>query len=208
MRLSWLIPQEKKFFDMLEVESSLVLKAAEFLSSLFDNYGNLMEIKNRITDIEHEGDDTVHKIFEALNQTFITPIDREDIADLTSALDNVLDHIYGAVRRLYLYEIENPTKTMIEFSKVLVKACAQLDLAVKELKELKAPEKIEQRCIEVNKIENDGDEILSGGVVELFKTKDAKEIIKLKEIYDFLESAVDRCEDAANVISDIVMKNR
>jgi predicted phosphate transport protein (TIGR00153 family) len=208
MRLSWLIPQETKFFDMLEIEAEAVLKGAQLLFNLLNDFKDVEKMKNMITEVERQTDDLVHGIFEKLNQTFITPIDREDISSLASSLDNVLDHIHGAARRIHLYEIEQPTKTMVEFATVLLKACTELNFAVKDMKELKKPEKIEEICVEVNSLENKADEILNNGVVELFKTKDAKEIIKLKEIYEFLESAVDRCEDAANVISDIVMKNR
>jgi len=208
MKLSMLIPRERKFFDMLDMEADAVLKGAQVLFNLMGNYSGVEEAKNKITEIEHQTDDIVHNIFLELNLTFVTPIDREDISGLASALDNVLDHIHGAARRLYSYEVEAATKAMVDFAGILLKACTELNLAVKDLRELKKPEKIEERCVEVNSLENEADEVLNIGVAELFKTRDAKEIIKLKEIYEFLESAVDRCEDAANVISDITMKNR
>jgi len=208
VKLSWLIPREKKFFDMLMIEADAVLKGAQVLCDLITDYTDVVAKKNKITEIEHQADDVVHLIFEELNETFITPIDREDISSLASALDNVLDHIHGAARRLFLYKIPSPDETMRRFSDTLLKACNELNLAVKDMKKLKNPEKIEERCVEVNRLENVGDEILNYGVVELFETKEAKDIIKLKEIYEFMESAIDRCEDAANVISDIVIKNR
>lgn len=190
------------------MEANAVLKGAQLLYNFMNDYRNVEDMKDRISEIEHQTDDLVHSIFEKLNETFITPIDREDISSLASALDNVLDHIHGAARRIHLYEVQGPTKTMKRFSEVILKACTELALAVKEMRELKKPEKIEGRCVDINTFENEADEILNYGVVELFKVEDAKGIIKLKEIYEFLESAVDRCEDAANVISDIVMKNR
>ncbi|MHC1635641.1 MAG: DUF47 domain-containing protein [Candidatus Methanospirareceae archaeon] len=211
MRISWLIPREKKFFDLLEKEATNILRGAQRIYELMNNnnYNHDIErAKEEITEIEHETDDIVHTIFEELNVTFITPIDREDISALASALDNILDHIHGAVRRMYLYGIEEPTPAMRDFARVLLRASEELNLAVRSLRELEKPERIEERCIKVNSLENEADEILNYGVTELFKKDDVKEIIKLKEIYEFLESAVDRCEDAANVISDIVVKNR
>jgi uncharacterized protein Yka (UPF0111/DUF47 family) len=145
---------------------------------------------------------------EELNKTFITPIDHEDISKLASALDDVLDHIHAASRRFNLYNIKKPTKVMIAFSDILLEACKDLEIAVSGIRNLKDPEGIEKKCVEVNTLENKADEILNSSVAELLKGKDAIKIIKLKEIYEFLESAMDRCEDAADVISDIVVKHR
>jgi predicted phosphate transport protein (TIGR00153 family) len=208
LKLTWLIPKEKKFFELLVMESNAVLKGAEALHDLVKEYTDVVAKKNKITEIEHQADDIVHLIFEELNETFVTPIDREDISGLASALDNVLDHIHGAARRLLLYKIPSADETMVRFANTLLKACNELNLAVKDMKKMKNPGKIEERCVEVNRLENVGDEILNYGVVQLFETKEPKDIIKLKEIYEFMESAIDRCEDAANVISDIVIKNR
>lgn len=208
MKFSWLIPREKKFFNMLEIESEAVLKGAQYLNNLMGNFVNVEETYKMITEIEHQADDMVHSIFEALNTTFITPIDREDISKLASALDDILDHIHGSMRRIFLYNIEKPPQRMIELTAVLLKSCTELDCSVKGLKNLADPEQIESKCIEINRLENVADEINNQAIVELFKMDDAKEIMKLKEIYSYLESATDRCEDASNVISDIVIKNR
>jgi len=204
---SWLIPQEKKFFDMLENEAENVLVGAKAISELLNDSADIDVVRKKVEEIEHRGDDIVHEIFEALNTTFITPIDHEDISKLASALDDVLDHIHSVTRRLYFYNIKYRTKPMKMFIKVLLKACEELNIAVKGIRELKKPEAIEQKCVEVNTLENEADEILNKSIVELLKVKDAIEFIKLKEIYDFLEIAMDRCEDAANVISDIVVKH-
>jgi hypothetical protein len=204
---SWLVPQEKKFFDMLESEAANLLKGAKTLSVLINN-GMKTETVKDIEDIEHRGDNIVHEICEELNKTFITPIDHEDISKLASALDDVLDHIHAASRRFNLYNIKKPTKVMIAFSDILLEACKDLEIAVSGIRNLKDPEGIEKKCVEVNTLENKADEILNSSVAELLKGKDAIKIIKLKEIYEFLESAMDRCEDAADVISDIVVKHR
>ncbi len=208
MKFTWLIPREKKFFNMLEIESEAVLKGAQYLNNLMENFADIEETYHTITEVEHQTDDIVHSIFEALNTTFITPIDREDISQLASSLDDILDHIHGTIRRIYLYNIAKPTKPMIELTAVILKACIELNFSVKAMKKLENPADIEARCVEVNRLENEADEINNHAVVELFNIGDVKEIIKIKEIYSFLESATDRCEDAANVISDIVIKNR
>lgn len=193
---------------MLEMESEAVLKGAQYLYNLMHNFVNVEETYNKITEVEHQTDDIVHSIFEALNTTFITPIDREDISKLASSLDDILDHIYGAARRIFIYNIAKPTQPMVEFASVLLRACNELNHCIKGMKKLEEPENIEARCVDVNSLENEADEINNQAAVELFKMDDVKEIIKIKEIYAFLESAADRCEDAANVISDIVIKNR
>ena len=208
MRFTWLIPREKKFFDMLEMETEAVHKGAQYLNDLMANYENVEDAFNKIKEIEHKTDNIVHTIFEALNTTFITPIDSEDISRLASALDDILDHIYAAVRRIHIYKIKKPTQSMIDFATVLLNACQALDCSVKGMKKLEKPENIEERCVEINRLENVADEINNRASVELFKLDDVKEIIKIKQIYDFFESATDRCEDAANVISDIVIKSR
>lgn len=208
MKLSWLIPREKKFFELLIMEAEAVLRGAEILHDIVTRYIEVETKKDKIVEVEHQADDIVHNIFEELNSTYITPIDREDISGLASALDNILDHIHGAARRLVIYKTPVSDQTMIKFSEALLKACIEINFAVKDLKDFNKPQKIEERCVEVNRIENIGDEILNNGVEELFETKEAIDIIKLKEIYEFMESAIDRCEDAANVISDIVIKNR
>lgn len=192
------------------MEADAVVKGAQILYNLMRDYTNAGEAREKIATIEHQADEIVHNIFEELNQTFITPIDSEDISGLALALDNVIDHINGAARRIHSYEVEYPTKAMIDFSEVLLKSTTELCAAVRELRDPKNAKSIEARCIEINRLENEGDIILNKGVVELFDnvTRGAKEMIKLKEIYEFIESAIDRCEDATNVISDIIMKNR
>jgi len=203
----WLIPQDKHFFNMLENESNNVLDGSKVFLDMLNNYENIKAIQQQIKDIEHQGDDFVHEIFEELNKTFITPIDHEDISALASAFDDVLDYIDGTATRLVLYEIERPEENMIKLAEVIVKQATELNLAICGLRNIKNPKDIEHRCIEVNRLENVADDIYKSSVAQLFKQKDAIEIMKLKEIYERLEFATDKCEDAANVISDIVVKN-
>ncbi len=203
----WIIPQDKHFFNMLENESQNVLDGSIAFLDMLKNYENIKEKQQIIKDIEHQGDDFVHEIFEELNKTFITPIDHEDISALASAFDDVLDYIDGTAARLVLYEIKKPEENMIKLAEVLVKQTTELNTALSGLRNIKNPKEIEKRCIEVNRLENIADDIYKTSVAQLFKRKDAIEIMKLKEVYERLEFATDKCEDAANVISDIVVKN-
>ncbi|MFZ3058172.1 MAG: DUF47 family protein [Candidatus Methanoperedens sp.] len=203
----WIIPQDKHFFNMLENESQNVLDGSNAFLDMLKNYDNIKEKQQKIKDIEHQGDDFVHEIFEELNKTFITPIDHEDISALASAFDDVLDYIDGTATRFVLYEIKKPEDNMIKLAEVLVKQATELNTALSGLRNLKNPKEIETRCIEVNRLENVADDIYKTSVAQLFKRTDAIEIMKLKEVYERLEFATDKCEDAANVISDIVVKN-
>jgi uncharacterized protein len=203
----WIIPQDKHFFDMLENEAQNVLDGSLSLLDMLKNYENVAEKQKKIKSIEHKGDDAVHEIFEQLNKTFITPIDREDISVLASELDDVLDNVDGTALRLVLYEIKKPEEDMVRLAEVLVTQATELNAAVSGLRNLRNPKDIEKRCIEINRLEDVADDIYRKAIARLFKGKDAIEIIKLKEVYDRLEFATDDGEDAANVISDIVVKN-
>ena len=203
----WIIPQDKHFFDMLNSESSNVLGGSRVLLDMLKNYENISEKQKKIKGIEHIGDDIVHEIFEELNKTFITPIDHEDISALASALDNVLDRIDGVATRLVLYEVQKPEDNMIALADVLAVQAEELNNAIEGLRDAKNFKNIEIRCIEINRLENIADDIYKNSVAKLFKTKDAIEIMKLKEIYECLEHATDTCEDAANIVSNIVVKN-
>jgi len=203
----WILPQDKHFFNMLENESQNVLDGSTAFLEMLKDYKNIKEKQQKIKDIEHQGDDFVHEIFEELNKTFITPIDHEDISKLASSFDDVLDYIDGTATRLVLYDIQKPEENMVKLAEVLMKQATELKQALTGLRNLKNPKEIERRCIEVNRLENIADDIYKTSVAELFKRKDAIEIMKLKEVYERLEFATDKCEDAANVISDIVVKN-
>jgi uncharacterized protein len=161
--------------------------------------------RNEIKEIEHQGDNIVHSIYDRLIKTFITPIDREDISKLASLYDDVLDYIYAAVNRLYLYEIGSPTEPMRKFTELVVKSVREIDFAFASIHKIKAPE-VESRIIEVDRLENEADVVLNEAVAELFKTNDAISIIKLKEIYELMETITDKCEDVVQVIRDIILE--
>lgn len=204
--LSWLIPQEKHFFDMIEAESTNVLAGVNALVDMLEHYEDIDKKREKIKKIENDGDKIVHDIFSELNKTFITPIDREDISKLTSALDDILDNLEAVAERLVIYKIEKPPKYMLEFALTLQKTAHNVNEGINLLRNFKEATQIRAFCKEVNTLENQGDILLRKATAELFNKKDAIEIIKIKELYDDLESAIDRCEDVADVIGDILVK--
>lgn len=200
-----LIPREKVFFQLLEQESKNVLAGAQALSDLIQNFDQLAQMRDKVKDIEHTGDDIVHSIYDHLVKTFITPIDREDISKLASLYDDVLDYIYAATNRLYLYEIRTPTEPMKRLTDLVVKSVREIDFAFASIHKIKAPE-VESRIIEVDRLENEADVVLNESVATLFKTNDAIAIMKLKEIYELMETITDKCEDVVQVIRDIILE--
>ena len=204
----WIVPQEKAFFDLLEQEAAIVAEGAVALRDMLRDFRNLEGKRRAIKDVEHRGDDAVHTIVEALNRTFITPIDREDIVGLASGLDNVLDMIDAAANCIVLYEVAAPTEAMIDIAEVLVEATSALRKAVGMIRNMKQGDQVEAIAVEVNRLENVGDDLRNVAVAALFREKDVVFILKAKEILEQLEQATDYCEDVANVLSDVVAKNQ
>src|SRR5208282_140823 len=154
-----ILPHDKIFFQLLEQESKNVLSGAQALHDLMSNYDRLEERRGQIASIEHHGDEIVHEIYERLLKSFVTPLDRDEIAKLASLYDDVLDFIDGVVTRLLLYEIKTPTDTMRRFTEIVTKAVEEIDFAFAAIREIKV-QYIEARCIEVDRLENEADEIL------------------------------------------------
>jgi len=204
--LSWLIPQEKHFFDMIKQQSENVITGVNALVDMLEHYKQIDEKRENIKKIENNGDKMVHDIFAELNKTFITPIDREDISKLVCSLDDILDNLEAVAERLVIYEIRKPPAYMLEFAKTLQKATQNVHGGINLLRNFKEAEQIRAFCKEVNTLENEGDQLLRKATAELFIEKDPIEIIKIKELYEHLEAAIDRCEDVADVIGDILVK--
>ena len=204
--LSWLIPQEKHFFDMIEQQSKNVLEGVDALVNMLEHYNEIDKKREKIKQIENEGDKMVHDIFSELNKTFITPIDREDITKLTSSLDDILDNLEAVSERLIIYEIKKPPQYMLEFAQILQKTTHNVNEGINLLRNFKEAKQIRGFCKEINTLENEGDILLRKATADLFKKKDPIEIIKIKELYDDMEAAIDRCEDVADVIGDILVK--
>jgi len=202
-----LIPQDKVFFDLFEQQAAIVKEAAYLLVDLTENFSNVKEKRHAIELLEHKGDQVTHDIYQQLNRTFITPLDPEEISRLASTLDEVLDYIDGSAEKMFYYNINNTDSHMIELAKIIHMSTVEIEGAVKGIRSIKDPRYIEERCIEVNRLENLADDVLADAVTDLFKTTDAIQIIKLKDIYENLETATDDCEDVANVLSDIAIRH-
>jgi uncharacterized protein Yka (UPF0111/DUF47 family) len=202
-----LIPHDKIFFDLFEKQAGVVKEAAWRLVALTEDFISVKEKRHDIEKLEHKGDQITHDIYDQLNRTFITPLDPEEISRLASALDEVLDYIDGATEKMFYYGIGEADAHMIELAKLIHMSTVEIESAVKGIRSIKDPKYIEERCIEVNRLENLADDVLAHAVTDLFKTTDAITIIKLKDIYEHLETATDHCEDVANVLSDIAIRH-
>lgn len=203
-----LFPKTTEFFGLFERAANNVLDGAKLLDDFVNDYPHWNEKLKKIEDAEHAGDQITHDTMELLNKTFITPIDREDIHSLISELDDILDLIFGTANRMVYYKVPPPNDGVKEVVQILVKAVEEVAKAVLRLRNMKKPEMILAQCIEINRLENEADEALRRAISHLFDNeKDPIRLIKEKEILEMLECATDRCEDVANVIEGIVLKN-
>ena len=202
----WIIPQDKLYFDILEKQSELVLKAAKLFKNMLKEHENFSVNIKKMRLLEHEGDEIVHQMIHKLHKSFITPIDQEDLADLTSLYDDVLDYIDSVANRIFLFEIKKPDGVIREFADIIEKQVTEVNEALKHIRKMKQAE-IEKRFRKVHSLENTADDLHDNTIVKLFKEKDPVKIIIMKEIYDFLEEITDKCEDVCLVIQDIVLKN-
>ena len=202
-----LIPRETKFFDMFAEIAGNVVEGAQVLSDLLHNYDyqRLPEAVQKIKEIEHRGDDMTHRVFIKLNQTFITPFDREDIHLLASSLDDVLDFVYSASDRLVTYKITQPSPSAKVLAGIILKQAEELKKAVSLLNK---NHHLLEHCVEVNRLENEADQVSREAIGRLFDGGyDPITLIKLKELLEILEEASDKAEDVANVLESVVLKN-
>jgi len=204
--LSWIRSNDKAIIDVLAEQAQNVVKATSTLLELITKYEKVTEYNSKISNMEHEGDEIAHKLFNIIDQTFVTPIDREDISKLTSAIDEILDSTQGAADRLVLFKIKKPTEYMLELAKVLLSASQEVYESMTHLRSWKSSKDLIGHCQNIIKYEHQGDTIYRNAIAELFETNDSVEIIKFKEIYETLEGALDQCADVADVIEDIALK--
>jgi uncharacterized protein len=200
-----LIPRETKFFDLFAELSTSLTEGAKLLRSILRDARDLPQRVQQMQDIEHRGDRATHAIILKLNQTFITPFDREDIHRLTSSLDDVLDFMNAAATRLVMYKITEPPSGSAELAGIIVSQCEELARGVSLLAKNGS---VMKHCAEVNRLEDEADDVSRKAIAELFEhEKDPIQLIKLKELYEVLENATDKAEDAANVLEAIVLKS-
>jgi hypothetical protein len=201
-----MIPRETKFFDMFAEMSSNLTEGATALRDLLMNYQNVASGVQKVKDIEHKGDDLTHAVLIKLNQTFITPFDREDIHRLASSIDDVLDFVNSAADRLIMYKIKSVPNAAIELADIIVRQSDEISKAVHLLE--KNPQKVLEYCVEVNRLENDADTVARDAIGKLFdNATDPIQLIKIKELLEVLETATDKAEDAANVLETVVLKS-
>lgn len=206
----YFVPKDKKFFPLFEQAGANLIEMATLLKQMVnsDDPDKRAEINRKIEDLEHVGDDITHQIHLELGKNFITPFDREDIHSLASSLDDVADFIHGAANRIDLYKVEQPTLPMIEITDLIQEATEYVAKALFELKDLKNIRNITDSCVRINSVENKADYIFDKAVADLFEyEKDAISLIKQKEVLSAMETATDKCEDVANVLESILVKN-
>jgi len=200
-----LIPRETKFFRMFAEVSENVTEGARLLQDILKNPANIAERLAKLQAIEHRGDEMTHNIITTLNQTFITPFDREDIHRLTSSLDDVLDFVNSAGMRLTLYRISSPPPVAAELAGLIVEQSEELAKGVSLLEQ---NQRVLEHCVEVHRLENEAARVSRNAIAELFDNeKDPIQLIKMKELYEVLEMATDKAEDAANVLEAVALKS-
>ena len=200
-----LIPRDVKFFRMFEEMAGNLGDGARLLKKTLDEFKDVEARVRQLKDIEHRGDEMTHNVLTKLNQTFITPFDREDIYRLASSLDDVLDFIYAAGVRLVMYKIKSAPPAASQLADIIVRQCDQLLPAVTGLEK---HDSVLNYCVEINRLENEADSIARSAIGSLFdKETDPISLIKLKELYEVLETATDKAEDAANVLEGVVLKS-
>ena len=208
--LQVLLPRHDKFFNLFEEaaknlqEVGAILREAVRLRSNHEREDKI----NQIEALEHQGDDITHRIFHELSSSFITPFDREDIHVLAASLDDVLDYIQGTTKRITLYGIDKFPSEGIVLADLLKQAIDEIATAIPMLRDMANKEKVLSACVRINSLENSADDIFEHAVAGLFKKSIAAlEVIKIKEVLVGLETATDKCEDAANALETIILKN-
>lgn len=197
------IPRAEKFFELFITDAQNVLAGARLLEELFRSYDQRERLAGQLRDAEHRGDLLSHDIGQRLASTFVTPFDRDDIHQLVSRLDDILDFIEEVADTCVLYRIERPTPAAVEQASIIVKQCEEL---VRALEKLHSFQDVEPHWVEIHRLENQGDRVGRNAMAELFTNgSDPVNVIKWKDVYALLEEAIDAGEDAANVIERIVV---
>jgi uncharacterized protein len=203
--LKRLIPREEKFFEMFNSMAENADTTVGLLAEMMESFDNLPDRASAIKGKEHLGDSQIHDLLRKLNSTFITPMDREDIHHLASAIDDIIDLADAVANRVVLFGIQGRIHGAPELARILRLQTGQIRKAVESLPK---QDRILEQCMEIHRLENEGDQIFQEAIARLFKEEtDPIRLIKLKEVLESLERATDTCEDAANVLEGIIVKN-
>jgi predicted phosphate transport protein (TIGR00153 family) len=199
-----LIPRETKFYDMFVEMAQNLIAGARLMKALLENFQDVPAQVAKLKDIEAHGDDMMHALMTKLNQTFITPFDREDIHRLASSIDDVLDLLNAAGDRIMVYKIKAVPKESAQLAGLILQQSEELERALAKLE--KNQQSVMQHCVEINRLENEADRVTREAVGGLFDVeKDPINLIKIKELYEVLELATDKAENAANVIESVIL---
>ena len=202
------LTRDKLFWDAFRDHSQHTVEAANVLVEMLEHLDQRESLAAKIKELEHKGDQVTHDCVQALHQTWITPLDREEIHGLITKLDDVLDYIEAASERIVLYEIREVRPDAIELAKALAMSVAEIRKAVSMLTNIKDAKPLLDLCIAINKHEHDADQIFRRALAQLFNGKnDPLEVMKWRDILDALETATDRAEDVANIIEGIVLEH-
>ena len=202
-------PKDKVFYGLFEeVAKNGALMATKLAAIVAEtDYNKRASMMQPIEDLEHANDELTHRIFTELGRNFITPFDREDIHYLASSLDDVADYIFATAKKINFYRVNPNDIGMQKLSEIILQSCNEVRKAVGELRNMKNMRMITESLVKINSLENEADDIFDMSIERLFATEpDAKEVIKKREIYQVMETATDKCEDAANVIESIIVK--
>ncbi|MBI3553615.1 MAG: DUF47 domain-containing protein [Elusimicrobia bacterium] len=202
-----LIPKEEKFFELFDAQAAHNVESTRVFHELSKKWNLESPLFQKLQDIEHEADISTHEVYDRLNRTFVTPFDREDIHELASELDDIVDIVQSTASRMQLYHVDHSTEDLQRMAGILVDASENVRKAVSEMKNTEKSRRVQDYCIEINRLENAGDRALEQALSKLFLGKpDPLEVIKWKEIYEGIEEAIDKCEDVANIIDSILVK--
>jgi uncharacterized protein Yka (UPF0111/DUF47 family) len=208
--VKWLLPREEHFFDLLERGAQSALKSSAILVECCEaaTAEERASVVARITDEEHVGDKVIHEVYDALNRTFVTPMDRSDIYKLATDLENITDCVHSTVMQISVHAIEEFPPGSRELAVKVNQACKEIDAAVKLLRAMKLLDVIREHCKAINQLEHDGDQIFRASVAGMFKAeKDAIRLLKNKEFLEGLEWTLDACDDVGNALETLVIKN-
>ncbi len=199
------VPRDREFFDLFEEASANILRAADLLDRMLRNYPDTKELAREILLCEQEGDRITHDIVQRLNQTFVTPIDREDILELASTLDDIVDYTEEVADYLGLYKVEAPMEQAQRLAHILLQAARQISEAMPRMRDFKD---ISHYTVEIHRLENEGDRVTREAIASLFDNGiDPMVVIRWKDLFERLEEAIDATERVANTLSGIVIKN-
>jgi predicted phosphate transport protein (TIGR00153 family) len=203
-----LIPREEKFFDHFNEAAKLMTLGAQVFCRMIEDLEHAEKYAEELREIESNADKVTHHIIELLHKTFITPLDREEIHQLITKMDDVIDFIEATSDRIFLFNMKTIPKHGHQLADICLKSAVAIESIVGKLENMKDSGHIIKTCVEINRLENEADQVLRNALATLFREEnDAKEIIKLKEIYELLETVTDRCEDVANIIEGIVLEH-